>query len=155
MLALEVSSGDMRWEYAPPEDIWERGNTANEHTVYVGLSSGKLMALNTADGEVRWEQQLGINVQIPPLIADDMLYVSTTFVGSGLESDPHAKAKVLALNPSDGSERWSFESDNYILQKPFISEDVLYVGGSYYDPSQDVDEGGPMRIYALNTNLDL
>ena len=53
MLALELSSGDMRWEYAPPEDIWERGNTANEHTVYVGLSSGKLMALNTADGEVR------------------------------------------------------------------------------------------------------
>lgn len=80
MLALEVSSGDMRWEYAPPEDIWERGNTANEHNVYVGLSGGKLVALNTADGEVRWEQQLGINVQTPPLIADDMHYVSTTFV---------------------------------------------------------------------------
>jgi len=70
---------------------------------------------------------------------------------SGLESDSHGNAKVFALNSSNGSERWSFESDNYILQKPFISEDVLHVGGSYYDPSQDVDEGGLMRIYALNT----
>lgn len=151
MLALEISSGDLRWEYNPPEEIWERGYTANDHSVYVGLSGGKLVALNTADGEMRWEQQLGINVQTPPLIVDDMLYVSTTFVGPGLESDPHGKAKVFALNSSDGSERWAYESDNYILQKSFISEDKLYVGGSYYDPSQEVDEGGPMRIYALDT----
>ena len=109
------------------------------------------MAYNIADGEVHWEQQLGINIQTPPLIADDMLFVSTTYVGSGLESDPHGKAKVFALNSSDGSERWAYESDNLILQKPFISEDVLHFDGSYYNRSQEVDEGGQMRIYVLNT----
>ena len=86
MLALEVTSGEIRWEYDPPEDIWEPGYTANDYFVYVGLSDGKLVALNTTNGEVRWEQQLGINVQTPPLINDDILYVSTTFVGPGLES---------------------------------------------------------------------
>lgn len=28
--------------------------------------------------------------------------------------------------------------------------ELLYTGGSYYDPSIDVDEGGPMKIYALD-----
>lgn len=55
ILALEISSGNLRWEYSPPEEIWERDYTASDHSVYVGLSGGKLVALNTADGEIRWE----------------------------------------------------------------------------------------------------
>ncbi|MEK7326870.1 MAG: PQQ-binding-like beta-propeller repeat protein, partial [Chloroflexota bacterium] len=43
---------------------------------------------------------------------------------------------------------WSFETGNYILQTPFRDGDTLYVGGSF-QASEDVEEGGHTRLYAL------
>ena len=154
LVALDVETGALRWKYDPPEGAWDRAYAADGQSVYVGVGGGRLAALDARNGQMRWTRELGINVQVPPLVDGDVLYVPTTFVGPGLEGDPRGRAKVFALATADGHELWSFETDNYILQTPFRRGDSLYVAGVYYDPSDDVDEGGHegghFRLYALS-----
>ncbi|MBM4421856.1 MAG: hypothetical protein FJ030_00525 [Chloroflexi bacterium] len=149
LIALDVESGALRWQYDPPEGLWERSYAADERRVFVGLPGGRMAALDSETGKVQWERDLGIDIQSPPLIANGALYASTTFVGPGLAGDANGKAKLFALATADGRELWSFETDNYILQTPAIGGGTLYVGGSYRGPG-GVEEGGHTRIYALS-----
>lgn len=147
--AVNIIDGTMAWEYAPPERIWNRAYASDGRSFFIGIEGGQLVALEAATGDVRWQKELGINAQTPLYLADGVLYVPTTFVGPGLTADPQGQAKLFALNPDDGTELWSFTSDNYILQTPTRFGDTVYVGGSY-EAEVDVDEGGPMRLYALS-----
>jgi len=149
MIALDVTNGEPRWIFDPSERVWERGFAANDDSVFVGLEGGEFAALDASDGNLLWQVDLGINVQMAPLIVGEVIYVPTTFVGPGLTNNPEGKAKIYALQASTGKIIWTFESENYILQTPYLSGDILYLGGSYLDPAQEVEEGGPMRLYAL------
>lgn len=146
--AVNVADGSVRWQYDPPERIWDRAYAGDGRSFFIGIEGGQVVALDAASGEVRWQKELGINAQTPLYVADGVLYVPTTFVGPGLTADPQGQAKLFALNPADGAELWSFTSDNYILQTPARLGDTVYVAGSY-EADVEVDEGGPMRLYAL------
>ena len=149
LLALDAETGNLRWQYDPGKRIWDRAYATDGRSIFVGIEGGQLAALDVESGEVNWQTDLGIDVQVPPFVAGDVIYVPSTFVGPGLESDPQGKAKIFALNNRDGQEIWQFESENYILQTPFVLDDTVYAAGVYYDP-QPVDEGGHTRLYALN-----
>ncbi len=151
LLALDAASGQPRWQYQPDNRLWERALASDGERVFVGEDGARLTALDAASGEVLWQQELGINTQMAPLVANGVLYVPTTFAGPGITADPQGRAKLYALNPADGSELWAFESDNYILQTPFLHGDTIYVGGSYQNPEFESEEGGPMRVYALSS----
>ncbi|MGD8751713.1 MAG: PQQ-binding-like beta-propeller repeat protein, partial [Anaerolineales bacterium] len=151
LVALDATTGEQRWQFAPSLQIWERAIAASDDFVYVGLEGGRLLALDIEDGEIQWGRDLEINVQHAPLVVNYALFVSTTYVGPGLDSDPQGRAKLFALNAFDGEFLWEYQTDNYILQTPQLFQERIYVAGSYQDPSIDVDEGGPMRLYALST----
>ena len=61
---------------------------------------------------------------------------------------PERKARLFAFNAEDGTLLWSHETLYYAIQTPSISGNTIYIGGSYYDPELDIDEGGPMAIQA-------
>jgi outer membrane protein assembly factor BamB len=150
LLALNLENGHVVWEYDPPQRIWERAYTSNGELIFVGIEGGRLVALDVRSGEIRWEVELGINIQVPPVVTDSALYAATTFVGPGLDGDPNGRAILFSLNPEDGELLWEFVSESYILQTPFRYGEAVYAGGSHSDPTVDVDEGGPMRVYALD-----
>jgi len=150
LIALDVETGEQRWQYEPAGKLWERSYVTDGDRVFVGIEGGKLIALEAETGDVQWERDLGIDVQIDPHVAGEVLYVPTTFVGPGLEANPQGQARIFALAAATGEEIWSATTDNYILQTPFLQNDILFVGGSYQDPTIEVDEGGPMRLYALS-----
>ena len=151
LLGLDIKTGQVKWQYAPATEkrIWDRAFASNGELVFVGIEGGQVIALDGESGQVRWEQNLGIDMQHPPLIADDILYVPTTFVGTGLANDPNGKAKLFALAVADGGQLWSYESNNYILQTPYRYADRLYVAGLFHDPDP-VSEGGHTRLSALS-----
>ena len=136
--------------FRPPEGLWERALAGAGKTIYVGLRGGKIAALDARDGTLRWQTSLGIEVQAPPVIDQDTLFVPTTFVGPGLAGDPDGRAVLFALRAKNGELLWRFESQAYILQTPFVNSEQVYVGGSYSNPAVTVDEGGPLRLYALS-----
>lgn len=149
LLVLDLDTGRERWRFAPTQGLWERAFASDGKRVFIGLKDKSLVALNAANGKLLWQKELGINMQVPPLVSDGVLYAPTTFIGPELTSDADGRAKVFALDTITGKELWTFETDNYILQTPARNDGFLFVGGSFYNPAP-VDEGGHVRIYALD-----
>lgn len=150
LYALDAATGKVKWEYNPPEGVWDRSHETDGENVYVCLQGGKLAALDAANGKELWRTELGINCQRQGHIAGDTIYVPTTFVGIGLPGTPLTGAKLFAVNRADGKIKWSFTSETYLLQTPTTNSDTVFVGGSYKDPNFKEEEGGPARYYALD-----
>lgn len=146
---LDVKTGKPLWTYDPSVRIWERAYGTDGSRFFIGLEDGEYAALDPEDGSELWRVSLAVNSQMPPFVQDGTVYVPTTFAGPGMTGDPNGKAVLYALSAEDGSVQWSFETDNYILQTPFVQGGVVYVSGSFSDP-RVVDEGGHMRLYALD-----
>lgn len=149
LLALDLETGAAKWTFAPPEGVWDRVYASDGKRVFVGVKNGSLAALDVSNGKLLWQVDLGINVQVPPLVSEGIVYASTAFVGPELKPNVDGRAKLFALDAKTGEELWVFESDNYILQTPTVSGDALYLGGNFYDPTP-IDEGGHTRLYALD-----
>lgn len=148
LLALDLKTGSPKWTFSPPEGIWERAYASDGQRVFVGLKNKTIAALDVSNGNILWQKDLGINMQVPPLVNAGIVYAPTAFVGPELKPDVHGRARLFALDAKTGEERWVFQSENYVLQTPAIHDAMLYLGGSFYDP-RPIDEGGHTRIYAL------
>ena len=151
LLGLNAKTGETLWSFDPGVRIWDRAYASDGRRLFIGIQDGKYIALDPANGKKLWEASLGINSQMPPFISDGVVYVPTTFAGPDTPGDPNGKAALFALSVDDGEILWSFESGNYILQTPYKQGDTIYLAGSFSSPKV-VDEGGHMRVYALNTN---
>ncbi len=151
LLGLNAKTGETLWSFDPGVRIWDRAYASDGRRLFLGIQDGKYIALDPSNGKKLWEASLGINSQMPPFISDGVVYVPTTFAGPDTPGDPNGKAALFALSVDDGEILWSFESGNYILQTPYKQGDTIYLAGSFSSPKV-VDEGGHMRVYALNAN---
>ncbi len=147
--AVDLASGAVRWRFQPPEGLWERSFTSSEALVWVALQDRSLVALDRKSGRLVWKQGLGLQAQVAPLLADGVLYVVTSRVGEPLQT-LNEPTSILALRATDGTVLWKQESSHYAMQTPVLSDGWLYIGGSYYAPEIEVDEGGPMMLVSLN-----
>ena len=150
LTALDAQTGELRWQFNPPEGVWHRAYAIADEQVFIAMVGGDVAALDAQNGDLLWETELGINAQVPLHVQGQTVFVATTFVGPGLQANPQGQAKLFALDTHSGAIRWEFESENYILQTPYSTGEIVYTGGSYVNPAVDVDEGGPMRLYALS-----
>jgi len=150
LLALNLENGQVIWKFNPQAGIWDRAFAADQNSVYAGTRNAELSAIDLESGKLRWNAKLGFQLQVRPLIHEGVVYAATTQVGPGLPMRPERKARLFAFNAEDGTLLWSYETLYYALQTPSISGDTIFIGGSYYDPEQDIDEGGPMAIQARN-----
>ena len=99
-------------------------------TLYVGLDSGIVRALDGMSGAMKWEFKTAIYCQMPssPAIGAD----GTVYVGS-------SDYKIYALDGTTGTQRWEFATGGIIRSSPAIGADgTVYVGSSDY------------KIYALD-----
>ena len=149
LLALDLETGEELWRFAPAQGVWDRAFASDGKQIFVGLKDKSIAALDASNGKLLWQKDLGINMQVPPLVNDGVLYAPTAFVGPELKPDAHGRAKLFVLNAKTGEELWVFQSDNYILQTPARNGGTLYLGGNFYDPAP-IEEGGHTRIYALD-----
>ena len=163
VVALDPASGAVLWQFAPPGQAWSDSVTVLGDAVFVGSEGAMVTLLDGATGVVRWQRSIqpeqgeafiGLEARSRPTLADGIIYVPTAGVGSrATVTNPTLRAPLLALQIDTGAEFWRFESDAYILRAPYLDTDTetVYMGGNFL-PEADVDEGGGLRIYALNQN---
>jgi outer membrane protein assembly factor BamB len=135
---------------------------ADPSVLYVGRGDGKLYALDTATGAVRWtfrtydpedeaDPEGGGEIVAGPLVGPDgAIYVVT--VGAG---DYETNA-VYAVNP-DGTRRWRYpqatsSAPNTFWASPALSPDGsrLYVAGAWGPSAGEVDPLVPGAILAFD-----
>ena len=151
LFAFNVADGSTLWSYDPDRTIWNRSLASDGSRAFICMRGGDIAAIDISSGKQIWQTSLGIECQRQPHISGNTIYVSTTFVGPGIEGDTYTGAKLFSINLKNGIINWSFKTDTYLLQTAFRNGDTVYVGGSYRDPEFDNEEGGPIRFYALNS----
>ena len=85
--------------------------------VYVG-GYFKLIALESATGQVAWEYKTPSPLDHSVAIADDLLYV-------GLLNH-----RILALDRNTREVRWEFKTEGPIVASPVVDGGIVYVGSS-------------------------
>lgn len=137
LVAYNIASGEERWRYTwPNEAAMEASPVVGENAVFAGISSlptshtnskfpEDLWAFDKHDGSLLWKRDLSGRNQSNtagslsgrPVIHDKTLYVQTQ------------GGTVIALDPSDGSERWrqQFDGTNEAGGPTLVAERELLV----------------------------
>jgi outer membrane protein assembly factor BamB len=149
---VDAATGEERWNTSLLQTTDFSGITSSPKVeydrVYVGTFNesggpGEVVALWLSNGSVAWRHPTGSIHFSSPAIADDTLFVGgmgTLDVTSGIDFDP--PFGVLALDLSNGSMRWFFETAGSVAASPAIAADVLVV------PSKE--PGGDGLVYGLD-----
>ena len=113
-------------------------------TIYIGGGSGYLCALNM-DGTLKWAAYYSISRSTPCVGPDGTIYVG----GKGLIDGWYRQA-LVAVNPTDGSQKWACAVSGEITSSPAIADGVVYVADRYrYLHAVDASTG--TRVWRYNT----
>lgn len=113
-IALDATTCDVRWRHdwdmkARPGCPQNRGVAIKDGLAIRGTSDGFLIALDMADGTLRWERQAadssrGESFTMPPLVYDDLVIIGPAGSEFGV------RGWVGAFRLVDGSPVWKFNT---------------------------------------------
>ena len=117
LIALEASSGAQRWSYEnTPAVLTLRGTSAplvTEYVVYAGLSTGKVIAVDTQRGLPIWEQRVAVasgRTELERMVDIDgglLLSGNTLYVTS-------YQGRVAGLDAQSGQVFWQRDASSYV-----------------------------------------
>ncbi len=118
--ARALETGQLAWEFES-EYSFSAATGIGSHTVILGTSGAKVVALSQSTGEELWVSQVSSEVLATPVIANGVVIVRTT------------DGRIVALDESNGSELWSFEKSVPALSirgmgTPIIVNDKVIAG---------------------------
>lgn len=119
MLDLEKSSW---WSAGEPMRI-AGGLSALNGVVYLGSENGDVVAMNAADGSVKWHQVVRSEIMADPAI------------GGGFVVVKGSTGEVIALNEETGEELWKHTSETPPLSLRGTSSPVYEQGGIFVGTS--------------------
>lgn len=146
LVALEASTGARLWEVpleeakssggfgcaAPASSVAIYGTPAVAgDLVYVSGYNGKVYAINSSSGALRWVYPREGNLQ--PVVGGPVVASGRVYFGS-------ADGKVYALDAATGDMEWEFTTGDKIWSTPAVDGDTLYIGS--FDK----------KLYALKTS---
>jgi outer membrane protein assembly factor BamB len=108
--------------YDRRDPSWVSGGVGYAHgLVLIGTVHGDVIALSPVDGSETWRANVGAEVLAPPVGGDDLIYVQTE------------DGRLLALDRTNGSQRWSFDNPVPVLtlrgtSMPVFGNGMVYCG---------------------------
>lgn len=131
--ALDLNSGKQIWRYLT-DGMVNVSPVVLDDQVLVGSEGGYLYALDLKTGGRNWREKLGDKISSSPAIYKNRIYVNA-------DTSTEDKFEIFCLNPKDGSEYWSYETDtNTKLTSLSLANNMVYSGGT---------DG---KIYAIRAN---
>ncbi|MCP5101423.1 MAG: PQQ-binding-like beta-propeller repeat protein [Chloroflexi bacterium] len=145
---IDADSGTKAWQFSPDSKLWDASLRVGDGIACVGLQGYQITCLEAATGTPRWTTEIDLEMQSRPALEDNVLYVPTTHVGTGLENNYEGQARLVAIDAISGDLLWEATTNNYILRRPIVIGDLVIVGGTYLVTENE--ENNPTRIYAFN-----
>jgi len=101
--AYALNTGARLWRIATVDEDLDSTNVGgglcwDAGTLYAVNGVSELLALNAADGKVRWRQNLDVPARSAPTVADGRIFLTTI------------DGKLLALSPADGHVLWTYQA---------------------------------------------
>jgi outer membrane protein assembly factor BamB len=146
--AVDIDTGEQEWKTSaggiaggahidPAVQIRSSPRVVGS-TVYVGAMDGKVYALNTANGQVRWTATVSdpsLGLAGSPTIADGALYITS------------CDGDLYALDAADGLQIWAADAaprQRHLVSTPIVVDDMVIIGCT------DGTFMGRMRVRAYN-----
>lgn len=104
------------WTYDAGESI-ESSAAIADGTVYVGASTGDLLAVDLANGKLKWKYK-----------TKDMILESSPAVSSGLVFVGDQAGVFHAVNAANGKGVWSYATGSEIKSSPVVVGDRVLIG---------------------------
>lgn len=123
VIALDTGDGTEQWNRRVGLDL-SAPPALTTDTAYVTAWNGGpqeergLAALALDDGTEQWRAIPDVDVSVAPTVAD-----GTVFVGGSLHS-----SEVVAIDATEGHERWRFEVGQYATT-PAVADGAVFAGG--------------------------
>ncbi|MGZ5292725.1 MAG: outer membrane protein assembly factor BamB family protein [Actinomycetota bacterium] len=138
LAAIDIATQEPLWKPVALDAVSDTGVTATDGVAYAATEAGSVYAVDLRTGDATWTADAGEAVDTP-LIVTDGLVIAVTRATSDEPSS------VVALDVSDGSETWRWNSDTPVYRLSAASADDahVYVGLS--------DQNGTLRALDLGT----
>ncbi len=106
----------VKWTYEAGDSL-DSSPAIADGSVYVGVASGDLLALDLASGSLRWKYATGVSIgESSPAVGG-----STVFFGD-------LTGTIHAVNARDGSRLWTFKTNGEVKSSPTLVGDLVLIG---------------------------
>ncbi len=147
LFALNATDGTQLWMYdTQTVPIGESGTrydvekVAVDQGVIYGSIMNKLYAIDTKTHRALWTIQIDkTQILHAPEVVNGIVYTSS-YEQSHHTSGASMTGYVYAFNAKDGTQRWKFTAQSWVLSSPVVVNDIVYFGS--YD----------QHVYALKAN---
>jgi outer membrane protein assembly factor BamB len=114
LYALDEKTGDLKWQYSALGKIYTP--TAKDGWVFAASFDNYVYALDF-NGKLRWKTSIGYSTASPPISYNDILY-------GGVDK------YIYAIYIINGTEKWRYSTDGWVLSAPAISQGTIYAGSN-------------------------
>ena len=105
-------------------ELWRFGSrhplpaapAVSDGQLFLGTGDNRLVAMDSASGDVLWERQLSSVTVATPAVTPGAVYVAVR------------DGRLLAVDRRDGAELWSFQADSASFASPAVYGGVVYAG---------------------------
>lgn len=146
VIALDTGDGTEQWSRRVGLDL-SAPPALTADTAYVTAWNGGpaedrgLAALALDDGTERWRAIPDVDVSSAPTVAG-----GAVFVGGSLHS-----SDVVAIDATEGRERWRFEAGQYATT-PAVADDTVFAGGGKAHVAYAIDADSGEKLWQFGTD---
>jgi outer membrane protein assembly factor BamB len=144
--AIDLVTQQLVWKQETGAPIWAQpADNANCNCVFVASMDHFVYSFDAAKGTLIWKTDLGAAIVGTPAVSSDgSLYVGTF------------GKQMIALDATNGSIRWRYDTQDWIWSGPALDQDNLFFGdlaGYFY--ALKATDGSPIwRIQPKNAVVD-
>ena len=124
--AFSLTAGTRLWHTETVKDDVDSTNVGgglcwNAGTLYAVNGQSELLALDAANGKVRWRHSMDVSARSAPTVAEGRIFLTTI------------DSKLLALSPDDGHVLWSYQATQSATTvlggpSPAIAQGIVVAG---------------------------
>ena len=107
--------GEELWRFESQHPL-PAAPAVSDGQLFLGTGDNRLVAMDSATGDVLWERQLSSVTVTTPAVTPGAVYVAVR------------DGRLLAVNRQDGAELWSFQADSASFASPAVYRGVVYAG---------------------------
>jgi eukaryotic-like serine/threonine-protein kinase len=113
LYALDLVTGDFKWEYLTGGEIWSSPVVDNGR-VFISSFDKKIYALDANNGTKKWEFATAATNTATPITFDGVVYAGSL------------DRNLYALNESDGKLLWKYQAENWFWARPVAFNGIVY-----------------------------
>ncbi len=164
---LNAATGERIWAYVPEMDeaivsrsffSHTRGLSVGDGRVYMGLTDGRVVALDDKDGKVLWDRQLVNSKKDTAGFSGAGTFVSSDLFVIGQNAGEYpVEGRIFGLNPKTGDLKWTFFTTGRGDPKALATwggDSWKYGGGGSWQPGTIDYDNNQIFIGTSNPNPD-